>query len=184
MKKLEKLPSKEINKAVRVLKKGGVIIFPTDTVYGIGCKYDNKESADRIRIIKKSSQNLPILVSSINQAKTLGNVNQQAQKLMEKHWPGGLTMVIKSRNNSTIGVRMPNSPIVLSIIDALGSPIIGTSANFHGKTPPGLAQDLDNDLIKLVDYVVQGKCRGMIESTVVDTTVSPPKILRQGAVTL
>ena len=190
-------------KAVQVLKSGGVVIFPTDTVYGIGCRFDDKKAVDRIYQIKGTSQNqpFPILVSDIKQVAKLAKISKVAKSLMDKHWPGALTIILPIKpdlstyhkpglkqlhkpglNQYKIGFRMPNSALVRLIIDKVGKPIIGTSANFHGHPTPKSYEELDPDFIKLVDYVIKGKCKGGVESTVADATVNPPKILRLGAV--
>ena len=188
--------------AAKILKAGGVVIFPTDTVYGIGCRYDNKESIDRLYRIKKTpqSQPFPILVSSVNQVRKLAKVPKAAEKLIKKYWPGALTIILFTRHpererricldssgapqndTSKVGFRIPNSKVTLDLIDTVGVPIIGTSANFHGQIAPKSFKELDPKIIKLADFVVKGKCKGRVESTVVDATVDPPKILRQGAV--
>lgn len=174
-----------LKKAAEILKSGGVLVFPTDTVYGIGCIYDNQKALERIHKIKNRPQDqpFPILVSSINQAGKIVQINDTAKKLMEKYWPGGLTIVLQGKNSkSKIGVRMPNSKIALSLIEKAGNPIIGTSANFHGKKPVADFESLDPELVRLADYVIKGKCEGGHESTVVDVTVNPPKVLRKGAI--
>lgn len=185
MKKPEKSKLEDLNNAVTTLKKGGVVIFPTDTVYGIGCKWDNIVAVSRIKNIKHSTQNFPVLVSNIAQAHAIGKITPLALGLIIKYWPGGLTILVKSRkNDQKIGIRMPLSESVKYIIENLGSPILGSSANFHGQKAPTNSNDINPSLIKLVDYVVKGKCEKGIESTVIDTTVSPAKILRHGAVVI
>lgn len=199
MKKQEKSKLKEIEKVVTILKDGGVVIFPTDTVYGVGCRFDNQDAVNRLYKIKGApqAQFFPILVSKITQVKRLAKVNNSAEKLMREYWPGGLTVIlIKSSDlkpglkqlrkpglrHNKIGFRMPDSDLVRSIIDKVGVPIIGTSANFHGKSVPRSFEELNPEFVKLADFVIKGKCQGGIESTVVDTTVDPPAIIRQGAV--
>lgn len=182
MKKQEKLPSKEINKAVTILKDGGVIIFPTDTVFGIGCLANNKKAVSRIKRIKSSNQNFPILVSSIDQAESVGIMNPSAKKLAQIYWPGGLTLIIQSKKGKTVGVRMPKSKLILSVIGTAGEPIIGTSANFHGEPSPTTYEEINPRFKELVDFALDGECISSKESTVIDTTVNPPRILRQGVV--
>lgn len=185
MKKLEKSKSEQISKAVTVLAKGGVIILPTDTVYGLACKWDNFASVARIKRIKSSYQNFPILVANLAQAHAIAKINPHAQSLINIHWPGGLTIIVSDRKtNQKIGLRMPASQIALSVIEQLGSPIVGTSANFHGQKPPISESGIDPKLKSIVDFVLEGNCEKGIESTVVDTTVTPAKILRRGAVNL
>lgn len=177
----------DIKKAARILKSGGVVIFPTDTVYGIGCLYKNKEGLLKIYKIKSRPQNrpFPILVSSIEQAQSIVNMNSLAISLAQKYWPGGLTIISNSLNDkSKIGVRMPDSKITLSLIKEVGSPIIGTSANFHGQKSVADFESLNPKLVKLADYVLKGECQKGTESTVVDTTDGKINIVRQGAIKL
>lgn len=187
MKIKERLSSLAIKKAAQILKSGGVVIFPTDTVYGIGCIYNNKEGLLKIYKIKSRPQNLPfpILVSSIHQAQSIVNMNSLAISLAKKHWPGGLTIIAQSIDGTNkLGVRMPDSQIALSLIKEAGSPIIGTSANFHGQNSVADFESLDPKLVELADYILKGKCAGGIESTVVDVSDNNLKIIRQSAIKL
>ncbi|MEK7580929.1 MAG: L-threonylcarbamoyladenylate synthase [Patescibacteria group bacterium] len=184
MKKKERLKSAEINKASAILKKGGVIIFPTDTVYGIGCIFNNVKAISRIRKIKNSDQYFPILISSAKQVKKIAYINPKAASLMKKYWPGALTLILAAKDGSKIGFRMPDSPLVLKLIEKVGCPIVGTSANFHGTKPPKEYEDLDAYSLKAVDYALKGDCLQKQESTVVDTTTGPVTVLRQGAIKL
>ncbi len=175
----------DLNKAIKVLKNGGVIIFPTDTVYGIGCKWDNLSAIARIKNIKSSTQDFPMLVNTIGQANSIAHITPEALQLINKYWPGGLTILVKSKiNDKKIGIRMPASEDVKYIIETLGSPIVGTSANFHGHKAPTKFENINPLFRKLADYVIKGECKEGKESTVIDTTVSPTKILRRGAVTI
>ncbi|OGD87106.1 threonylcarbamoyl-AMP synthase [Candidatus Curtissbacteria bacterium RBG_13_35_7] len=180
---LDELQYQEIETAVEILKKGGVILFPTDTVYGLGCRMDRPTAIQRIKKIKRTTQYLPILVDNINQVHKLAFMDNQAIHLANIYWPGGLTIILKSkRENEKIGIRMPNSNVVRQLIDRLGIPIIGTSANFHGAKAVYSDKELDPKLVSLVDYVIKGECDQKIESTVVDATLIPVKVLREGAV--
>ena len=188
-----------LEEASQILRAGGVVIFPTDTVYGIGCRYDNQKAIERLYQIKKTpkDQEFPILVSNIGQVRKLAKVSVVAEKLIRKYWPGGLTIILRHKpglrsgqkpdhkpglSPVKIGFRMPDSKLVLDLVDQVGIPIIGTSANFHGQKAPKSFDKLDPELVKLVDFVIRGKCKEGIESTVVDATSDPPKILRHGAV--
>lgn len=173
----------EIKKAADILKKGGVVIFPTDTVYGIGCILNNPNAIARIEKIKGSKQEFPVLISSIKQAHHLAKVTDAAKHLAQKYWPGQLTIILEKHFGAgKIGLRIPNHKIPISIIDETNSPIIGTSANFHGQKAPTSYEELDPTLVSLVDFVIRGKCLGKTNSTVVDATKFPIKILRKGAV--
>lgn len=185
----------KIQKAIEVLNNKGIIIFPTDTVMGIGCRIDSEEALRRLFEIKKRdfSQAVPVLVSSIEMVKEyVSTFPKRVEELMEKYLPGGLTVVLPCKkekvlplirgNGDTIGLRIPDYPMIRSIIENLNTPIVGTSANFHGKPSAVKAEDLDEELIKLVDYVVPGDALGGQSSTVIDCSTENWKILRQGAV--
>ena len=177
----------QVEEAVGVLKKGGIVIFPTDTVYGIGCRFDDKDAIFRLYKIKKTptTQPFPILVTNLSQVEGLAIINRTGEELIKKFWPGALTIILKSKNGKgKIGFRMPDPELVRSLIDGVGEPVIGTSANFHGYPTPKSYKELNPDLIKLVDFVMEGECEGGVESTVVDATFDPPKVLRRGAITL
>lgn len=175
-----------LEKAIEVLLRGGVVIFPTDTVWGIGCRFDNQEAVSRIYKIKgtPAAQPFPILASNVSQAAAIAEINEAARKLMEKYWPGGLTIIMETKDGKRkIGFRMPDLQSLRFIIDKAG-PIIGTSANFHGQPAPTRFEDLDPQFVKLADLVLAGETKSGVESTVIDATVDPPKIIRYGAVIL
>lgn len=180
-----------INKAVRVLKDGGVIIFPTDTVWGIGCSLDSTQAIKRLYKIKKRKRNKPtaVLVGSLNQAEKLGELDKQAVDLAKKYWPGGLTIIVKAKKtvpkiiqgkDNAVGLRMPNNTLLLKILKKLDTAIVASSANFAGKPIARTRKELDNRLIELVDLVLEGESGGDLASTVVDLTQKPTKLVRSG----
>ncbi len=186
----------QIEKAVEILNQGGIVIFPTDTAFGVGCRIDNEESVKRLFKIRNRpySQATPVLVESVSMAQDYVSKIQEEviKKLINPYWPGALTIVLECKKNKvpylvrgggeTLGVRMPNNPTMLEIIKKVKVPILGPSANFHGEKTPFKYEDLDSKLIKLVDYVVKGECRLKKPSTVIDCSKTPWKILRRGAV--
>lgn len=191
---MEKEP---IIKAIKILKGGGIVLFPTDTAFGIGCRMDDKKAVDRLFAIRirPLSQATPVLVAS----ETMGlsyylNPSEIVRHLMKKYWPGALTIIAKCKKNllyspirgggETIGLRMPNHETALALIRGVGVPILGPSANFHSHPTPYRFGDLDPELVKLVDFVVFGECEVRNVSTVVDCSVDPYRIVRQGAVQL
>ena len=200
----------QLQKAIEAARAGGIIIFPTDTAFGIGCRIDNRAAVDRLFKIRRRSvtQAMPVLVSSIDMSLTyLDSPSDVVRRLMKEYWPGGLTIIAKCKQNiiyspirgggNTVGLRMPNHPAILKIIEEVGVPILGPSANFHGDPTPYSMADLNPELVKLVDCVVparlpapersdggQGECSVRQASTVVDCSVTPYKIIRQGAVKL
>lgn len=186
MKKAEKSKLKDIKIAAEIVKNGGLIIFPTDTVYGIGCRTDDEKAINRIRKIKKTprGQMYPLLISNVNQAEQLATITPEAKKLMKKYWPGQLTIILKSKSGQKIGLRLPNSFITRELINTSNTPIIGTSANFHNHKTPTSYKELDKKFAPGADFILKGNCQKKAESTVIDLTVDPPIILRQGAVVI
>jgi L-threonylcarbamoyladenylate synthase len=185
---------REIEKGVKILQKGGVIAFPTDTVYGLGSDAFNSTAVERIYEIKNRPKHrqLPLLVADVEQLITLADpIPEIAWFLARRFWPGGLTLVLSKTNSlpfylasgPTIAVRFPDHPICMAIIQQLGNPIIGTSANISGQPAALTAEEVGQQLEGKIDFIINGgKCPGGKESTVVDVTHESPIILRQGII--
>lgn len=188
----------QIRKAIEILKDGGIIIFPTDTAFGVGCMIDDEEAIERLFRIRKrpKTQAMPVLVDTVKMAQDyLEPIPKDViDKLTEPYWPGALTIVLPCkidrvpslvrRGGKTLGVRIPNHAIARALIRGVGKPLLGPSANFHGEPTPYHFSDLDQELVKLVDYVVTGDCTVCQPSTVIDCSKKPWMVLRQGAVSL
>lgn len=187
----------KIDQAVEILNKGGIIIFPTDTAYGIGCRIDRELSVKRLFDIRKrvESKATPVLVSDIDMARDylLEIPEDVKDKLIKKYWPGALTIILPCIKNkvpflvrgggNNLGIRIPNSKLILEIIKKVGVPILASSANFSGEKTPFTLDDLDKNLVKLVDMVIEGdKSSNNTASTVIDCSAVPWKILRKGQV--
>jgi L-threonylcarbamoyladenylate synthase len=185
----------QVDRAIGILKAGGVIAFPTDTVYGLGSDAFNVEAVDRIYRIKQRPRHLPlpVLLADLTQvASVVDSVPEIAQFLMRCFWPGGLTLVLLKKSSfpdvitaggNKVAVRIPDHVIPLSLIRGLGAPVIGTSANVSDKPSPVTAEEVEQQLGSQIDLVINmGKCRGGLESTVVDVTGEEPVILRQGII--
>lgn len=189
------MKSPYITQAIDVLKGGGIIIYPTDTAFGIGCRIDDVGAVDRLFTIRRRPMNqaMPVLVESQRQALTyLDSPPDIVRRLMKQYWPGALTIIARCKRNmvyspirgggDTVGLRQPSHDVALSIIKGAGVPIVGPSANFHGLATPYTFEALDPALVKLVDFVVPGECTRKQASTVVDCSIDPYAIIRQGAV--
>ena len=188
--------SSQIHKAVEVLKNGGIVVFPTDTAFGIGCRIDDEKTIERLFKIRKRPKNMPtpVLVSSVEMAKLyLKSIPKDVEeKLIKNFWPGALTIVLPCKvekvpglvrgGGTTLGVRAPNNKKILGIIKKVGVPILGTSANFHGEKTPYRFEDLNPELVKLADYVIPGETYLKQLSTVIDCSKKPWTILRLGSV--
>lgn len=189
--------NKDIEKAAEIIQNGGIVLLPTDTVFGICCRIDNENALKKLFAIKKRdlSQAVPILVSSTEMVKAYARpFDEKVEKLMEDYWPGGLTIILPCQtekvlpevrgNGDTVGFRIPDMLPTFQIIEKVGVPIVGTSANFHGKPSRTKWQELDPELVKLVDFVLPEDSLGGVASTVVDCSTPSWKILREGAVAL
>lgn len=185
----------QISKGVAILKRGGVVAFPTDTVYGLGASAYISSAVERIFRIKSRPENiaLPLLVAGADQLEEVAvNIPSIAWELVRKFMPGALTLVllksdrvpdIVSAGGKTIGVRIPAHPVPIALIQGLGAPIVGTSANLSGKSSPLTAAGVISQIGSKVDLVIDGgRSPGGKESTVVDVTVDRPVILRLGAI--
>ena len=194
--KIEKISEESIQLAGEVLKQGGIVAFPTDTVYGLGAVCTNDEAVQKIFAAKGRDEGKPlsILVASVEQAEQIAlEIPEKARRLMEKYWPGALTLVLKKRpeisgkvsaGRETIGLRMPDSRVAVKLLEAAGIPLAAPSANTSGKRSSVSAEDVIADLAGRVDMILDGgRCPVGISSTVVDLTGESPVILREGSIT-
>ena len=184
----------QIDKGIRILKDGGVIVFPTDTVYGLGVDAFNLKAVERIYDIKNRPSQLPfpLLIADIAQLIMVAEPAYGiALFLARRFWPGGLTLVLPKvvslpsylAQGSTVAVRMPNHPVCLSLIRGLGAPVIGTSANLSGNPSALTADEAKQQIGDKVDLVIDGgRCSGGVESTIVDATGGTALVLRQGII--
>ena len=186
----------DLDQAIGIIKEGGIVIFPTDTAFGIGCRVDNKDSIDRLYEIRRRSHDkpMPVLFDSITRVKDyLLPFNYKVEKLMKDYWPGALTLELLcdmskiapnvNGGRKTLGTRIPDHELARDLIKGSDVPIVGTSANFAGEKTPFSLEGLDKSLIKLVDFVLEGKTRGINKtSTVIDCSKDPWEIIRQGDV--
>ena len=187
----------QLKKAIEILRDGGIVIFPTDTAYGIGCRLDDERAVRRLFKIRKRpiTQATPVLVDSIEMAKRYLEIipYDVEEKLIKPYWPGKLTIILDCiivkvpslvrGGGQTLGVRLPNHELITKIIQELGVPLLGPSANFHKETTPFKFKDLDPKLVRLADYVLEYDSNSdKTVSTVIDCSSVPWKIVRQGAV--
>ena len=185
----------QVEQATTILKQGGIVACPTDTVYGVVAAINIEPAVERIYQIKgrPRSQALPILLADKSQMVDVAKiVPLLAWRLADKFWPGALTMVLlKSESVSnivtgggkTVAVRMANHPMPTAIIRGLGIPIVGTSANLSGHPSALTAEEVRTQIGDRVDMIIDGgRCPGGIESTIVDLSGEEPRIIRQGAI--
>ena len=188
---------RQVEQAIIILKKGGIVACPTDTVYGVVAAINIEPAVARVYQIKgrPHSQALPILLAEKYQiAEVAKVVPPLAQRLADRFFPGALTIVLPKADSvpdivtgggKTVAVRIANHPIPTAIIRGLGVPIVGTSANLSGSPSALTAEEARAQLGDRVDLIIDGgRCPGGRESTIVDLSGQTPLILRQGAIPL
>ena len=189
-------PSPEvINLAGTVLRDGGIVVFPTETVYGLGALADSKFGPHEIFEVKVRPSDLPIplLVETEDALDTWGaDVPDYAHRLAHKFWPGAVTLVVNASEkvpkdfrapNGTIGLRSPDLEVVMELIQAAGGPIFATSANTHGNLAPTRFEDVEPRIVTAADIALDGgETEHQMASTVVICTGDEPVIAREGAV--
>ena len=184
-----------VSRVAEKAARGALVVYPTDTVYGLGTNPLLEDAVKRVYEAKKRppTRPLPVLVSSVEAAEALVELNAAARLLAERLWPGPLTLVLPARpgvpgllhaGTGRLGVRMPDHRVALLLIEKAGGSLVGTSANLHGAPSPRTAWEAVEQLDGSVDYVIDaGPAPGGVPSTVLDLTVEPPRIIRQGPVT-
>jgi L-threonylcarbamoyladenylate synthase len=189
-------PEKEkIKIAAQILKEGGLVAFPTDTVYGLAADAGNTAAVKKIYKVKKRprANPLPILIAGKNDLKKYASqISTEAKRLTDKFWPGPLTLVLLKKKNipnivtadlPCVGVRVPDNAVALALIQALGRPIATTSANIASKPSPVTSRGVKKYLNNKIELILDGgKTKLGRESTVLDCTASPPILLRLGAI--
>ena len=188
----EQLNNEVIIEAGEILKRGGLVAFPTETVYGLGADALNEEAAQKIYAAKGRPSDNPLIVHITNMEdllKITKNVSKEAFKVAEEYWPGPLTMIFEKNEKvpygttgglNTVAVRMPSHEIARAVIDAGGGYIAAPSANTSGRPSPTAAEHVKEDMDGRIDMIVDGGDVEIgVESTILDMTVTPPMILRR-----
>lgn len=192
----EKPENKVMRQAGEILRAGGLVAFPTETVYGLGADALNERAAEKIYKAKGRPSDNPLIVHITNMGaleKIVSEIPKEAYMIAEKYWPGPLTMIFNKSDAvpygttgglDTVAVRMPSDEIARAVIDAGGGYIAAPSANTSGRPSPTTAEHVREDLDGKIDMIVDGGAVDIgVESTILDLTVTPPMILRPGAVT-
>lgn len=185
----------QVDRGISILKRGGVVAFPTDTVYGLGACANLHQAVERVYQVKERPRNmaLPLLLAHTLQISEVAEpVPPIAWLLVYNFLPGALTIVLHKSNSVpdiitgegiTIAVRIPAHPIPVALADGLGMPIVGTSANLSGKPSALTADEVYSQFGDKIDLVIDGgRCPGGRESTIVDVTRETPVVLREGAI--
>ncbi|TCK87915.1 L-threonylcarbamoyladenylate synthase [Natranaerovirga hydrolytica] len=185
-----------IQKAAAILRNGGLVAFPTETVYGLGANALSVDAANKIYTAKGRPSDNPLIIhiAKVEDIQTLvSNIPEKAYKLIDKFWPGPLTLVFNKSENvpntitgglNTVAIRMPAHKIALEIIEKAKVPVAAPSANLSGRPSPTNGQHVIDDLNGKVDMIIEGgKVDIGLESTVIDVTSEEPLILRPGSIT-
>ena len=186
---------RQVDRGISILKRGGIVAFPTDTVYGLGACANLHQAVERVYQVKERPRNmaLPLLLAHILQISEVADpVPLIAWRLVCNFLPGALTIVLHKSNSVldiitgggiTVAVRIPAHPIPVALAEGLGMPIVGTSANLSGKPSVLTADAVCSQFGDKIDLIIDGgRCPGGRESTIVDVTGETPVILREGAI--
>lgn len=188
---------KDIERAVKILKNGGLVAFPTETVYGLGADASNAHAIEKVFHAKQRPMDHPVIVH-IREIAQLSrwaiDIPSMAYTLANAFWPGPLTLILKKSpevsdavtgGQDTVGIRIPNHPVTLVLLKAFGGGIVGPSANRFGRISPTTAEAVREELGSAVDWVLDGgQCAVGVESTIIDLSDDHPVILRPGMITL
>ncbi len=191
------LSEEECNTAASIIRQGGLLGIPTETVYGLGADALNEDACRRIYEAKGRPQDNPLIIHIADESwlsRYCRDIPAAAYALARRFWPGPLTMILPKRDIvpmrttgglDTVGVRCPDHPVTLELIRRAGVPVAAPSGNTSGRPSPTTAQHMAEDMTGRIDGIVDGgPCGVGVESTIIDLTVSPPRLLRPGGLPL
>jgi L-threonylcarbamoyladenylate synthase len=193
--KVLKSTKKNIIITAQIVKNGGLVVFPTETVYGLGCDPLNVQAVKKIiRVKGERKKPFPVLAANIEEVERVAVISHKGRQLATKFWPGPLTMVFPKKTFlpdivtfglNSVGLRIPDSYVARNLISLSGGLLIGSSANVTKGKPPRCIEEISDELKDNVDIILDGGLAAHGKpSTVVDLTTDEPKILRKGPVTL
>ena len=186
---------RQVERGISILKQGGLVAFPTDTVYGLGACINTRQAVERVYWVKERPKNmaLPLLLAHTSQISEVADaVPPVAWLLADNFLPGALTIVLHKAKSvpdvitaggMTVAIRIPAHPIPVALVEGIGAPIVGTSANLSGRPSALSAEEVYSHFGDKIDLVIDGgRCPGGKESTIVDITKGKPVVLREGAI--
>jgi L-threonylcarbamoyladenylate synthase len=188
-----KISDESIQRAAAAIQKGGLVVYPTDTVYGLGCDPFNEKAVDKLaRVKRRNNRSFPVLVATLGKAREMGDISGDAEALALRFWPGPLTIVVSCHvtlplqvtgPEKMIGLRIPGRRDTLDLISKSGESLLGTSANISGSPSLSKAEDAFKVFDGKVDIVLDGGfMRTGVESTVVRKTEDGTQVLREGVI--
>ncbi|MFH1995928.1 MAG: L-threonylcarbamoyladenylate synthase [Candidatus Omnitrophota bacterium] len=176
----------KIGRCAELIRRGGLVAFPTETVYGLAACASNEKAIARIYEVKKRPSSKPLTLHISDElmiGQSCCEITPQARKLIDAFWPGPMTIILRKLDGTKVGFRMPKNKAALLLIERVGCPVVAPSANASGTRAPADAAMVLEDLDGKIDAVLDaGPTEIGRESTVIDSTVSPPVILRHGAI--
>jgi len=182
----KKIDSGKIKQSAEILASGGLLALPTDTVYGLAVNSRNEEAVKRLYEIKRRPLSKPfvIQISSVDKIDEYNvEINEDAKALMNKFWPGPLTIILKSKNEEKLAFRIPQDEIALGVLKECGLPLYVPSANFSGEPAPRGAQDVIVSFDGIIEGIIEVKSKASgIESAIIDLTQEPYLVLREGVI--
>ncbi len=182
----------DTDKIIRTLREGGIVAFPTDTVFGLACLME-KSAIDKVYDAKGRSfdKPLPMMCNSLAMIRENAYVSEKAERIIDRFVPGPLTLIFRKKENvedyvtmgkETIGIRVPDDEFILDLITRLGEPILVTSANLSGEASLTGWEDVLSSLDKRIDAIVCEDARGEAASTILDMTEEEIRVLREGPI--
>jgi tRNA threonylcarbamoyl adenosine modification protein (Sua5/YciO/YrdC/YwlC family) len=182
-----------IVQAADIIRKGGVVVYPTDSAYALGCHIGDKDALERIRTLRKldKNHNFTLMCRDLSEIATYARVDNQAYRLIKNHTPGAYTFILEATadvprrlmhpKRKTIGLRVPDNPIALALLEELGEPLMTSSLLLPGEEFPMTdPYDIRDTLEHFVELVIDGGYCGLEPTTVIDLTESLPQLVRQG----
>jgi L-threonylcarbamoyladenylate synthase len=190
-----RLDKHQLEKVAEILNRGGVVAFPTDTVYGLAVKCDSPSAIQRMKEAKQrpESKPFPMMVNSLSQIEAVASLDERDHRLIRRWMPGALTIIfakipevpdVITNGFDTIGIRMPDDPWILALIATLNCALLVPSANLSGEATATDSDEVLRQLDGRIDAVILGKSGAQLASTIIDTRGTDIKIIRQGKLTL
>lgn len=190
---MREFSKKDINEIKKCLLEGKVIAFPTDTVFGLGCVYDDKDAIDKIYIAKNRdySKTLPMMCNGLKMINEVAYINEKSSKVIESFMPGAITIIFNKKESipdyvtggkSTIAIRVPDDDFIIKLISELGKPMLVTSANVSGEPSLFKWEEVKEKIGNKIDGLVCENAFSDMASTIVDCTKEDIKILREGPI--
>ena len=185
------MKKEQVVNAVEIIKKGGVLIAPTDSVYGLFGDALNEDTVNRIRGIKGRDGNKPFQIAVFKEdAGEYGILNETALKIMGKYWPGDVNIIVEKRkkvpdnvSEKTVCMTCHRNQVIDSLVRGVGKPLVSTSVNLSGMPPATRVEEIDKEVAGKVDLIVDGgETRHGIPNTIIDTTKTPAEIVREGQI--